>query len=150
MSRKVIHMDERERNLFRKVCTTLYFITLASLIGMQLYRQFVLGQSRGAWNDIAMLITFNAVVLLGSALYLGGTLNPKKIKLRYLAAGYLGFVLLGFLFTVFKYTVLLGQNIGLVQIMDYLLIVATISGLLGLAWGLLAFLGSRRLEKLIE
>lgn len=150
VSKKPINIDEREMNIFRNICTTLYFITLFSLIGMQLYRQFILHQSQEEWNDIALLIAFNVVVLLGSVLYVSGTINPKKIKFRYLIAGYLGFILFGFLFTIFKYTVLLGQNIGLTQVLDYLLIVASISGLLALTWGLLAFLGSKRIEKLIE
>ncbi len=150
MRKKPINLDEREMKVFRSISTTLYLITLFSLIGMQLYRQFVLHQPQAEWNDIAILITFNVVVMLGSVLYLSGTINPKKIKSGYLIAGYLGFVLLGFLFTIFKYTVLLGQHIGLGQILDYLLTVITISGLLVVAWGLLAFLGSRRIEKLIK
>ncbi len=150
MSKRSIKIDEREMINFRNICTALYFITLFSLIGMQLYRQFILHQSQEEWNDIALLIAFNVVVLLGSVLYVSGTINPKKIKLHYLIAGYLGFILLGFLFTIFKYTVLLGQHIGLGQILDYLLTVITISGLLVVAWGLLAFLGSRRIEKLIK
>lgn len=150
MSKRSIKIDEREKINFRNICTALYFTTLFSLIGIQLYRQFVLRQSQQEWNDIALLIAFNVIVLLGSILYVNGTINPKKIKLRYLIVGYLGFILIGFLFTIFKYTVLLGQNIDLTQVLDYLLIVASISGLLVITWGLLAFLGSKRIEKLME
>lgn len=72
MSKKPINIDEREMNIFRNICTTLYIITLFSLIGMQLYRQFILHQSQEEWNDIALLIAFNVVVLLGSVLYVSG------------------------------------------------------------------------------
>jgi hypothetical protein len=145
-----MRFDEREMAVFRRVCTVLYFITLYTLIGIQLYRQFVLGQPQEEWNDIAVLISFNVIVLLGSGLYLIGAINPRKIKLPYIIAGYLGFVLLGLAFTIFKYTVLLDQILTLVQIREYFLIVLKISGLLVLLWGILAYLGSRRLEKQIE
>ena len=150
MSKGRMRFDEREMNVFRRVCTVLYFITLYALIGIQLYRQFALGQTQEEWNDIAMLISFNVIVLLGSGLYLSGAINPRKIKLPYIIAGYLGFVLLGLAFTIFKYAVLLDQVVTLVQITEYFLIVLKISGLLVLLWGVLAFLGSRRLEKQIE
>ena len=150
MNKGYLRFDERELNIFRTICTTLYLITLFALIGIQLYRQFVLGQSHQEWNDIAMLITINVIVLLGAILYLTGAVNPKNIKRGYLIAGYVGFVLLGLAFTIFKYSVLLGQEVGLAQVWDYLLTVIVISGILVLAWGLMAYLGSRRIEKRIE
>jgi hypothetical protein len=150
VSKKPFNFDEREMNIFRKICTTLYFLTLYSLMGIQLYRQFVLHQPHQEWDDIAILITFNVVVLLGSVLYLSGGIEPKRIKLRYIIAGYVGFVLLGFAFTIFKYTILLRQELSLAQVLEYLFTVIKISGLLVLAWGLLAYLGNRRVEKQIE
>ena len=143
-------MDERDLDIFRKVCTTMYIITIYALIGVQLYRQFVLHQSSEEWNDIAIIMTFNIIVCLGSFLYIGGGINPKKIRLRYIVAGYVGFVLLGFAFTIFKYTILLGQELSLTQVVDYFFTVLEISGILAIAWGLLAYLGSRRIEKQIE
>ncbi len=150
MAKGPLRLDERETNVFRNIGTTLYIITLFSLIGIQLYRQFVLGQPQQEWDDIAMLISLNVIALLGSVLFLSGAINPKKIKLPYIIAGYLGFVLLGFAFTIFKYTVLLDQGLTLGQVGDYFLIVLKISGILVLVWGVLAYLGSRRLDKQIE
>ncbi len=144
------NVDERVMNLFRNICTALYIITLFSLIGIRSYRQYVLHQPLEEWNDIAIIITFNALVLLGSVLYLSGVIDPKRIKLGYILVGYVGFVLIGFLFTIFKYNVLLGQDLHLAEILDSLLTVTIISGILVLAWGLLAYLGSRRIEKQIE
>ncbi|HEX6303314.1 MAG TPA: hypothetical protein VFZ76_03930 [Anaerolineales bacterium] len=40
----------------------------------------MLGQPHQQWGDIAMLMTANVIVLLGSMLYLIGRINPKKIK----------------------------------------------------------------------
>jgi len=150
MNKRPFNLDERERNVYRNFITILYFITLVALIGMQLYRQFALGQPNEQWNDIALLITFNALFLLGGGLYLSGTVNPKKIKTRYVVIGYMTFVLLGLLFTIFKYSVLLGQKVGLDQICEYILIIIPITAILAIGWGLLAYLGHRRIEKQLE
>jgi hypothetical protein len=147
MSRARLNLDERSMGIVRKISTALYIITIYSLIGVQLYRQFVLHQPTENWEDIAVIITFNVVVWLGSLLYLSGIVNPKNINLRYLLAGYLGFILLGFVFTVFKYNVLESQPLSMEQVLDYLLIVVKVSGGLAIGWGVLAYLGSRRLEK---
>ena len=150
MNKKPFNLDERERNVYRNFITVLYFITLVALIGMQLYRQFVLGEPREQWNDIALLITFNVLFLLGGGLYLSGTVNPKKIKTRYIVIGYAAFVLLGLVFTIFKYSVLLKQKVGLDQIWEYILIIIPITAILAIGWGLLAYLGHRRIEKQLE
>jgi predicted permease len=150
MSKKPLNFDERETNIFRKICTVMYILTLYSLIGIQLYRQFVLHQPQEQWNDIAMLLTVNVIVFLGSILYISGVVNPRQIKLSHLLVGFGSFVLIGFLFTIFKYAVLLKQDLSLAQLGDNLLIVIAISGILALGWGLFAYLGSRRIEKQIE
>ncbi len=150
MNKRPFNLDERERTVFRNLITVFYFITLAVLIGMQLYRQFVLGQPAEQWNDIALLITFNVLFLLGGGLYLSGTINLKKIKTRYIVIGYAAFVLFGLLFTIFKYAVLLGQDVGLDQVWDYVLIILPITAVLVIGWGLLGYLGHRRMEKQLE
>jgi predicted permease len=150
MGKFTLKFDEREMNLLFKICIVMYVITLYALMIIQLFRQFVLHQSQQEWNDIALLITVNVIVLLGAALYLTGVVEPNKIKRSYLIAGYLGFVLLGFAFTIFKYTVLLGQQVSLSEVWDYLLTVILISGGLAIALGVMAYLGSRRINKQIE
>jgi heme/copper-type cytochrome/quinol oxidase subunit 3 len=150
MRKRPFILDERERIVFRDLITVLYFITLAVLIAMQLYRQFVLNQPSGQWNDMALLITFNILFLLGGGLYLSGTVNLKKIKVRYIVIGYAAFVLLGLLFTIFKYAVFLKQDVRLEQVWDYFLIILPITAVLVIAWGLLGYLGYRRMEKRIE
>ena len=150
MRNKPFNLDEREQNVYRSLITRLYFITLTVLIAMQLYRQFALDQPMEQWNDIALLITFNVLFLLGGGLYLSGALNLRKIKARYIMIGYAAFVLIGLLFTIFKYALLLGQDVGLEQIWNYFLIVAPITAVLLIFWGLLGYLGHRRVEKQIE
>jgi hypothetical protein len=150
MHKQPFHLDERERSVYRDLITVLYFLTLAALIGMQLYRQFVLGQPSEQWNDIALVITMNVLFLLGGGLYLSGTVNLKKIKASYIVIGYLIFVLLGLLFTIFKYAILLGQEVSMEQVWDYLLIILPITAVLAIGWGLSSYMGYRRMEKKIE
>ena len=90
------------------------------------------------------------IVWLGAVLYLTGLVNPKKVKLRYLIAGFIGFVLIGFAFTVFKYSVLLQQKLVMRHVLDYLLIVIKVCAFLVISWGLIAYLGNLRMEKRIE
>jgi hypothetical protein len=150
MDKRPFNFDERETNIFRSVCTLMYLLTIFSLIIIQLYRQFVLNQPQEAWNDIAMLLTVNILVLIGLTLYLTGVINPGRIKLRNLLVGYTLFVLVGLLFTIFKYAVLLGQDIYLAQVWSYFSTVVFISGILGLALGLIAYLGNSRIDKQIS
>lgn len=150
MSKKSFNIDERERNVFYSLISVLYFITLAVLIGIQLYRQFVLHQPQDQWNDIALLITFNVLFLFGGWLYMSGTVNLKTIKIRNILIGYAAFVLAGLLFTIFKYAVLLGQQVGFEQVWDYLLIILPITAMLVIGWGLLSYLGYLRMEKRLE
>jgi hypothetical protein len=150
MRKQTFILDERERSVYRDLITVLYFLTLAALIGMQLYRQFVLGQPSEQWNDIALVITMNVLFLLGGGLYLSGSVNLKKIKASYVVIGYVIFVLLGLLFTIFKYAILLGQEVSMEQVWNYLLIILPITAVLAIGWGLMGYLGYRRMEKKIE
>ena len=150
MTNKPFKLDERDLNIFRKICTTLYLITIYTLIGIISYRQFVLHQPMKEWNDIAMLLTINILAALGAYLYITGVVDISKFKLHHVLIGFVGFVTIGFTFTIIKYAVILGQDLSWVDVWDSLWIVVKISGLLALGLSLLAYLGSRRIEKLIE
>lgn len=149
MTKKSFKLDERDLNIFRKICTTLYLITIYTLIGIISYRQFVLDQPSEEWNDIAVLITFNVLATLGAYLYITGVVDIKKFKLRHALIGFAGFVAFGLVFTIIKYAVILGQDLSWGDVWDILWIVIKISGLLALGLVLLAYLGSRRIEKQI-
>jgi hypothetical protein len=149
MSKAPLNLDERNVNIILRICTVLYILTIASLIVTQLYRQFVLRQTLQQWQDIANILTFNVLVLIGSLLYLGGV-TPQKVKLRYIFFLYAGFILVGVIFTIFKYAVILGQKVSLTEVGNYLLIVSVICGVLITLWSLLAYMGNRRIEKRLE
>ena len=149
MNKSPLKLDERNINILLRICTVMYFITLVSLIAIQLYRQFVLHQAMHEWQDIANILTFNALILLGSALYLGG-ITPEKVKIRTILLLYVGFVVVGVIFTIFKYTVLLQQQVNLTDIGNYVLIVSVICGVLIALWSLLAYLGKKRIDKKLD
>ncbi len=83
-------------------------------------------------------------------LYLSGVVNPKVVRIRYLIVGFTGFVLLGLAFTIFKYSILLEQTLSVRQLLDNFFTVLKISALLIGFWGLLAYLGNKRMEKRIR
>lgn len=150
MRNKNLKLDERDLVVFRKVCTVLYLITLYSMIGVLLYRQFVLHQPNSEWNDIAILVTINVFAFLGALLFIGGGVRLQNIKVRHLVFGFAGFVAIGFAFTLFKYGVLLGQELKLGEVWGYLYLIVRISALIALGLGVLAYLGNRRIERQIE
>lgn len=150
VTKKPFKLDERDLIIFRKVCTTLYLITIYTLIGIISYRQFVLHQPSEEWNDIAMLMTINVLATLGAYLYISGVVDIKKFKLHHVLIGFAGFVVFGLTFTIIKYAVILGQDLSWGDVWGYLWIVIRISGVLALGLGLLAYLGSRRIEKQLE
>jgi len=150
MNRKALNLDERTIKVILKICAILYAITIYSLIGVMSYRQFVLHQAVREFEDMAIIVTFNVLAMIGSALYFVGGFAIKKIKLRWIISGYIGFVLIGFAFTIFRYTVLLDQELSLNQVVGYFLTVSKITGILVIMGCLLAYLGNRRSEKQIE
>lgn len=150
MKNKKFKLDERNLTIFRKICTTFYLITLYTLVGIVSYRQFVLQQPTEEWNDIAMLLTINILATFGAYLYVSGVVDFKKIKFHHVLMGFVGFVAIGFAFTIVKYAVILGQDLIWKDVMDILWTVVKISGLLALGLGLLAYLGNRRVDRLIE
>ena len=51
MKDRAFKLDERDLSNFRKVCTILYIITIYALMGVLVYRQFVLRQPHQEWDD---------------------------------------------------------------------------------------------------
>ena len=95
-------------------------------------------------------MTVNILATLGAYLYATGAVNIRKFKLHHVLIGFTGFVVFGFSFTIVKYSVILDQVLSWEDVLQNLWIVVKVSGLLALGLGTLAYLGSRRIEKLIE
>jgi len=146
MKRFNLNIDERSLSTMQKVCTVIYYLNLLILVFILFHRQFVLHQSTREFTDIANLLVFNVIVAVAAILYLGGITFPK-MRLRTLFFIYLGFVTVGFLFTLFKYNILLKQSLSVNQIIEKLLIILVLCAGFIFVYGLFAYLGYRKIEK---
>lgn len=140
------NIDERNLSTIRKVCTIMYFINIFILSFILIHREFVLHQNINEFKDLANLLVFNSVVAISAILYMGGITFPK-IRLRALFLIYFVFVMVGFLFTLFKYSVLLDQPLSINAALEKLFIVIVICGMFMIVYGLFAYLGHRKIEK---
>ncbi len=95
-------LDERGRGIIRGVCTTMYLITLVMIMVAMFYRQFVLLQPTGVFEDLAVILTINAAVLLSAVLYFCG-LSFHQIHPMRPIGPYPAFVAPGFALSMVKY-----------------------------------------------
>jgi len=149
MKKPPFSMDERGKEVVLKVCSTMYVLTLMALIGTMFVRQFVLGQPVRQFEDIAIIVTTNSLVLIVAVLYLGGIVF-QKLKLRYIVTGYVIYIIVGFSFTFIKYRILTSPPLSMGETFGKLSIVVIICGLITALFVLFAFLGKRRVEKDLE
>ncbi len=142
-------MDERGKMMAYKVISIMYFLTIIAIQGIVLYRQMALGQDIHDFEDLAIIMTINALFLISALLYFGAV-QIRKLKIKALLIIYLLIVVLGSAFTYVKYNIIEGLNLSMYQLMDKLFIIMAITGLILLFWVFFSFLGKRRLEKDIE
>ena len=145
MKRFLKNIDERNRGVILKVCSIMYFITLMALTFVLLYRQFILHQSIEQFTDIANILVFNVIVVIAAVLYLGGITFPRIKPLSVLLI-YIAFVSFGFLFTLFKYSILLDQPLTLLFAIEKLALILVICALFMFIYVLFAYLGQKKIE----
>ena len=148
-TKRIFGMDERNREIALRVVAVMYFLTLIALQGVVIYRQFVLGQSIGDFEDLAIILTVNSIFLI-SALLFFGAVPIQRIKIRFVLLAYLLVVVLGSIFTYLKYNVFLQANLSMPQILDKISIVSAVSGLLVLFFVCFSLLGRKRMQKELE
>lgn len=144
-----LNMDERNKQIAYKIISIMYLLTIFAMQGIVLYRQIALGQELGDFEDIAIIMTVNSLFLVSALLYFGAV-QIRKLKVKSILLIYLVFVILGSLFTYFKYNIFQSPGLSFEQLFDKLVIVFTIIGLLMGFWILLSILGNKRLDKEIE
>lgn len=142
-------MDERNRSIALRVIAIMYFLTILSLQGITIYRQFALGQDIRDFEDVAIILTVNALFLIAALLYFGA-IPLQKIKTGTILLGYALILILGSIFIYLKYNVFLKDGLSLSALLDKFLIVAAVSGLLVLFWVLFSFMGKRRQKQELE
>jgi len=144
-----LNMDERGKQVALRIIAIMYFLTILSMQGIALYRQFVLGQEIAEFEDIAIIMTINSLFLISALLYFGA-LPFRKLRIKTLLLIYLMFVVLGSAFTYVKYNVFQSPGLSFKQLFDKLIIVFAIIGIMMLFFVLFSILGKRRLDKEIE
>ncbi|MBC8192745.1 MAG: hypothetical protein ISR87_13305 [Candidatus Marinimicrobia bacterium] len=143
-NKKTQNIDERGRNVIQGVASKMYFLTLQVLVFDMLYRQIFLNQNYRDFEDIAIIVTFNAIVFL-VILFVKGGITIPKFKLS-VVGGIYGAILL------------LGSLLGLAmrrfdtwnEYWPYLGRVGGVSAILLVIYGLSAWAGNRRLDKLAD
>jgi len=139
-------MGERNKGIAYKVIAIMYFITLLSLVGVLLFRQFVLHQEVSEFEDMAIIVTVNSLFLISGLLYFGA-IPIQKLKIRTILLGYILFVVLGSLFTYAKYNIFQKPGLSFGQLLGKMIIVIAVCGIIVLFFVLFSFLGIRRIEK---
>ena len=142
-------MDERNKQIALRIIAIMYFLTILSMQGIAIYRQFVLSQELREFEDIAILMTVNSLFLISGLLYFGA-IPVRKLKIKTIILAYLLFVILGSLFTYAKYNIFGSTDLSFSQLFDKLIIVCAVIGIMMAFWILLSILGKRRAEKEIE
>lgn len=149
MKNSPFKMDERNLLIALKVTAVMYFITITLIMGALFYRQFVLHQDTDQFNDISLILVFNATFFIMGILYFGG-IPINKIKPKVIIIGYLLFALGGFAFTYIKYTYLTDYKLTFSEILDKVYIVAIICGIFVFLYLLFAYFGKKRNDRELE
>lgn len=142
-------MDERNRQIAYRVIAVMYFLTIISMQGIVLFRQFSLGQELNDFEDIAVIMTINSLFLVSALLYFGA-IPIRKLSIRKILWLFILFVVLGTAFTFAKYNLFGDQGLSLAQFRGKMVIIVSIIGIIMGFWILLSYLGKKRIEKDLE
>lgn len=139
-------MDERNKLIAYKVIAIMYFLTIIAIQGVVIYRQFALHQDISDFEDLAIIMTVNSLFLISALLYFGA-IPIQKLKVKFILGIYLLIIVLGSLFTYFKYNVFQNAELSLIQLFEKIGIVSAVSGIIVFFFVLFSILGKRRIEK---
>jgi hypothetical protein len=142
----LFNMDERNRLVAYRIIAIMYFSTITAITGIVLYRQFGLHQEIEQFEDLAIIMTVNSLFLI-SALLFFGAIPFQKIRIRTILLGYLVFVILGCLFTYFKYNVFQEPGLSWTEFFDKMIIVASVTGLMVVFFILMQSLGKWKADR---
>jgi len=148
-NKKTFFIDERNKQIAYKVIAIMYFLTYFAIVGILLYRQFVLRQELSDYEDIAIILTINSLFLISALLYFGA-IPIRRLKVKSIILIYVVFVVFGSLFTYAKYNIFQSPGLSFKELFDKFIIVVTITGLIMGFWILLSILGKKRLDKELE
>ena len=141
-----LNMDERNRQIAMRIMSVMYLLTILSLQAIVLYRQFALKQELNEFEDINIIMTVNTLFLVSALLYFGA-IPVQKLKVKSILLIYLLLVVLGSLFTVFKYNILGSEALSFAGLFDKLIIVYAVTGLILMFFIIFSILGKRKMER---
>ena len=144
-----LNMDERNKQIAYRIMSIMYLLTILSMQGIVLYRQFALGQELGEFEDIAIIMTVNSLFLV-SALLFFGAIPVRRLKVKSILLIYLLLVVMGSLFTIVKYNLVKGAGLSFAQLFDKLIIVYAVTGIILLFFIIFSILGKRKMERELE
>ena len=121
-----LNMDERSKLVAYRIISIMYFLTILSMQGIVLYRQFALGQELRDFEDIAIIMTVNSLFLISALLYFGA-IPIRRLKIKSILLIYLLLVTLGSLFTYAKYNLFGSAKLSFSQLFDKLIAVYALS-----------------------
>jgi len=147
--KSLANMDERNKQIAYRIMSVMYLLTILTMQGIVIYRQFALGQELQEFEDIAILMTVNTLFLVSALLYFGA-IPIRKLKVKSILLIYLLLVVLGSLFTVVKYNVFGEAGLSFSQLFDKLIIVYAVTGIILLFFIIFSILGKRRMERELE
>ena len=127
----------------------MYFLTILSMQGIVLYRQFALGQELRDFEDIAIIMTVNSLFLISALLYFGA-IHIRRLKIKSILLIYLLLVTMGSLFTYAKYNLFGSAKLSFSQLFDKLIAVYAITGIIIIFFIIFSILGKRKMEKELE
>ena len=142
-------MDERSKLVAYRIISIMYFLTILSMQGIVLYRQFALGQELRDFEDIAIIMTVNSLFLISALLYFGA-IPIRRLKIKSILLIYLLLVTLGSLFTYAKYNLFGSAKLSFSQLFDKLIAVYAITGIIMFFFIIFSILGKRKMEKELE
>lgn len=144
MTKTSLFQDERFVTNFRTLCTRFYIITMVLIYGMILYRSMFLKQPQSQYEDLLILMTLNVVLFIPGLLYYSG-LSFRRMKPLNLVLLYVLMVVIGTVFTIFKYKIY-----DPIFILGKVGIIATIIAILMGFYVFFAWFGYRKVEAEIE
>jgi hypothetical protein len=142
-------MDERSKLVAYRIISIMYFLTILSMQGIVLYRQFALGQELRDFEDIAIIMTVNSLFLISALLYFGA-IPIRRLKIKSILLIYLLLVTMGSLFTYAKYNLFGSAKLSFSQLFDKLIAVYAITGIIMFFFIIFSILGKRKMEKELE
>ena len=144
-----LNMDERSKLVAYRIISIMYFLTILSMQGIVLYRQFAMGQELRDFEDIAIIMTVNSLFLISALLYFGA-IPIRRLKIKSILLIYLLLVTLGSLFTYAKYNLFGSAQLSFSQLFDKLIAVYAVTGIIMFFFIIFSILGKRKMEKELE